>query len=150
MHDGLQADGHIELRLDWKAPGKKAGDDWIAQVALIRVNPWLAYGCGEGARLAIRKPGATESTASTLQRALRYGVAPFNKEYDPTIFIDMQYMVLGDGVNQKGSLVDEQKARFDFSHGAAMSADECERVEALVRGMVSQELPVQIPKTMLA
>jgi hypothetical protein len=22
-HDGLQADGYIELRLDWKAPGKK-------------------------------------------------------------------------------------------------------------------------------
>ena len=23
VHDGLQADGYIELRLDWKAPGKK-------------------------------------------------------------------------------------------------------------------------------
>ena len=71
VHDGLQTDGYIELRLDWKAPGKKLGDDYIAKVALLRVNPWLAYGCGEGARLAIRKPGATESTASTLQRALR-------------------------------------------------------------------------------
>ena len=40
-------------------------------LSLIRVNPWLAYGCGEGARLAVRKPGATEGIASTLQRALR-------------------------------------------------------------------------------
>ena len=54
------------------------------------------------------------------------------------------HTVLGDGVNQKGSLVDEQKARFDFSHGAAMSADECERVETLVREMVAEELPVHI------
>jgi hypothetical protein len=71
IHDGLQADGYIELRLDWKAPGKKAGEDYISKCAILRVNPWLAYGCGEGARLAIRKPGATESTASTLQRTLR-------------------------------------------------------------------------------
>ena len=43
--------------------------------------------------------------------------------------------MLGDGVSQKGSLVDESKARFDFSHGKAMSAKECEQVEALVRGL---------------
>ena len=71
VHDGLQADGYIELRLDWKAASKKAGEEVQSKVAILRVNPWLAYGCGDGARLAIRKPGATESTASTLQRALR-------------------------------------------------------------------------------
>ena len=73
MHDGLQADGYIELRLDWKVQSKNASfeGEYISKIAIIRVNPWLAYGCGEGARLAIRKPGATESTASTLQRTLR-------------------------------------------------------------------------------
>ena len=54
------------------------------------------------------------------------------------------HQVLGDGVNQKGSLVDESKARFDFSHGKAMSAKECEQVEALVRESVKSELPVHI------
>ena len=39
--------------------------------AILRVNPWLAYGCGEGARLWLRKPGAAESTACTVQRILR-------------------------------------------------------------------------------
>ena len=73
MHDGLQADGYIELRLDWKVQSKNASfeGEYISKIAILRVNPWLAYGCGEGARLAIRKPGATESTASTLQRTLR-------------------------------------------------------------------------------
>ena len=69
VHDGLQTDGHIELRFDWKTQSK-AGTD-VHKTALLRVNPWLAYGCGEGARLATRKPGATESTAGTLQRTLR-------------------------------------------------------------------------------
>jgi len=54
------------------------------------------------------------------------------------------HQVLGEGVSQKGSLVDDSKARFDFSHGKAMSAAECERVEALVRTMVAEALPVHI------
>ena len=69
VHDGLQADGYIELRFDWKAVNKNG--ESVTKTALLRVNPWLAYGCGEGARLATRKPGATESTAGTLQRTLR-------------------------------------------------------------------------------
>jgi alanyl-tRNA synthetase len=40
--------------------------------------------------------------------------------------------VLGGHVVQKGSLVDADKTRFDFSHNAPMTADEIRRVEALV------------------
>lgn len=52
--------------------------------------------------------------------------------------------VLGDGVSQKGSLVDETKARFDFSHGKAMTAKECATVEALVQEQVAESMPVHI------
>merc|ERR1712087_823163 len=54
------------------------------------------------------------------------------------------HQVLGDGVSQKGSLVDENKARFDFSHSQAMMPSECQRVEQIVREAVSEELPVHI------
>jgi hypothetical protein len=37
--------------------------------------------------------------------------------------------VLGGHVQQKGSLVDADKTRFDFAHNAPMSADEIRRVE---------------------
>jgi alanyl-tRNA synthetase len=40
--------------------------------------------------------------------------------------------VLGPHVQQKGSLVDAEKTRFDFSHDAPMSDDEIRAVEALV------------------
>ena len=40
--------------------------------------------------------------------------------------------VLGPHVQQKGSLVDAAKTRFDFAHGAPLSADEIRRVEDIV------------------
>jgi alanyl-tRNA synthetase len=44
--------------------------------------------------------------------------------------------VLGSHVAQKGSLVDAEKTRFDFSHNSAVTADEIKRVEALVNAEI--------------
>jgi alanyl-tRNA synthetase len=50
--------------------------------------------------------------------------------------------VLGDDVQQKGSLVDPEKLRFDFSHGKAVREEEVGRVEALVNQCIERKLPV--------
>jgi len=50
--------------------------------------------------------------------------------------------VLGDGVQQKGSLVDPEKLRFDFSHSQSLTDDEIARVESLVNTAIDKQLAV--------
>jgi alanyl-tRNA synthetase len=50
--------------------------------------------------------------------------------------------VLGEGVQQKGSLVDPDKLRFDFSHGKALGEEELAKIEQLVQQCVERKLPV--------
>ncbi len=50
--------------------------------------------------------------------------------------------VLGKHVQQKGSLVDANRTRFDFSHSQPMNAEEIRKVEALVNGAVRRNLEV--------
>jgi alanyl-tRNA synthetase len=49
--------------------------------------------------------------------------------------------VLGAHVQQKGSLVDADKTRFDFAHNAPMTDDEIRRVEAIVNEEVLANAP---------
>ncbi|MEO8751487.1 MAG: alanine--tRNA ligase, partial [Casimicrobiaceae bacterium] len=51
--------------------------------------------------------------------------------------------VLGTHVQQKGSLVDPDKTRFDFAHNAPMSEDQVRRVERLVNAEILENMPTQ-------
>jgi alanyl-tRNA synthetase len=41
--------------------------------------------------------------------------------------------VIGPNVDQKGSLVDEEKLRFDFNHNLALEVEQIQRIENIVR-----------------
>ena len=58
-NDGWQGLASLEVELTW---GKA--------VAIIIVKPWLAYGASTGARLLIRKLGASSGQCATIQRIL--------------------------------------------------------------------------------
>ncbi len=51
-------------------------------------------------------------------------------------------VVLGDHVQQKGSLVDDEKTRFDFAHNQAVTIDEAEKIEQGVNVDVEADLAV--------
>ena len=52
--------------------------------------------------------------------------------------------VLGDHIAQKGSNITAERMRFDFAHGAPMTADEIARVEAIVNEQIAKDLPVSV------
>jgi alanyl-tRNA synthetase len=51
--------------------------------------------------------------------------------------------VLGGHVQQKGSLVDAERTRFDFAHNAPMSDEQIRKVEAIVNAEILANLPTQ-------
>ena len=55
--------------------------------------------------------------------------------------------VLGEHVAQKGSLVDAERTRFDFSHFEAVSAEQLIEIEHQVNEQVRNNSPVQVEQT---
>lgn len=52
--------------------------------------------------------------------------------------------VLGPAVAQKGQLVDSERARFDFSHGAPLTEAELSAIETEVNAVIRQNVPTEM------
>ncbi len=103
---------------------KQLGDMHVHKVAVrdgaLKVGGIVQASIDTGRRAAIR---ANHSATHLMHAALRD--------------------VLGDHVTQKGSLVDGNRLRFDFSHPKAVTADEMAEIERQVNMAIQQNAEVQ-------
>ncbi|MEH2952547.1 alanine--tRNA ligase [Candidatus Merdisoma sp. JLR.KK011] len=113
------ADGEFEVRDTIKLLGGKVGHVGRMTKGMLKVSDAAVLEVCDKGRTATCK---NHSATHLLQKALK--------------------TVLGSHVEQKGSLVTPDRLRFDFSHFEAMTADELEKVEALVNEEIKASLPV--------
>ncbi|MEM6459220.1 MAG: alanine--tRNA ligase [Planctomycetota bacterium] len=115
------------------------------QVARLRVNDTIKVG-GVHLHLATLTAGTIAAVEGETHCALAVdaeGRALIRKNHTATHVMNR---ALRDHVNpdadQKGSLVDDEKLRFDFSHGSALTPEQIAKVENQVNADIATNLPV--------
>ncbi len=115
------------------------------ETALFRVNnvqknkggKYMHYGIVESGVLSVGDAVAAEVCAERRKAIMRAHSATH-------LLQKALQTVLGDHVHQAGSYVDEDHLRFDFTHFSAMTAEEIEKVNALVQEAVLEGYTVDI------
>ena len=112
-------EGCFEVKDTIKLLGGKVGHIGVVTKGMIKTGDMVTLSVDPARRADTCK---NHSATHLLQKALRE--------------------VLGTHVEQAGSYVDGERLRFDFSHFAAMSAEEISQVEASVNARIAANLPV--------
>ena len=113
------AGGKFEVAETIKLMGGKVGHVGKVVSGMIKVSDEATLSVDEIKRGATCK---NHSATHLLQKALRE--------------------VLGTHVEQAGSFQDSERTRFDFSHFQALTAEELEKVEAIVNAKIDEAIPV--------
>lgn len=114
---GIISDGEEHIRV---LDVQKSPDGYVHFVDRLPTNPegeWEAMVDGDRRREVRKHHTATHLVHAALKQ------------------------VLGDHVNQKGSLVDEKHLRFDFSHFDRISLKELNEIEEIVNRRIQQNIP---------
>lgn len=115
----LTKDAEFEVEDTIKLQGGKIGHVGTVTKGILKVKDQVTLQVDTAQRVATAK---NHSATHLLQKALR--------------------TVLGTHVEQAGSMVSEDRLRFDFTHFSALSAEELKKVEAMVNEQIANALPV--------
>ncbi len=125
--------GAIQIDRVTRRKVKLLGRAWevIAHCGVVTKGPIRSGdACEMGVSEDHRVPTMQNHTAThVLNWALREVLCPAEERENPH-------------VQQKGSLVDPDKTRFDFSHNHALSGEELSRIESLVKKQIGENLEV--------
>ncbi len=122
--------------------GQVCDGGWIESAALeaertdARAEVVAVYRLGDDQALLLRGEGfaAGDRVRAVVPWSVRF---PTQANHTATHLLHRALRtVLGDQVNQAGSAVRPDKLRFDFTHGAALSDEERERIEELVNDWI--------------
>ena len=113
------------------------GSFWVADTQKIQAEVFGHKGSVKAGRLSVGDAVTAQVNAKT--RAL----AAYNHSATHLMHAALR-QVLGSHVTQKGSLVDANRTRFDFSHNAPMTAEEIRTVEHLVNREIRENHPVEV------
>ncbi|WMJ88044.1 alanine--tRNA ligase [Anaerocolumna sp. MB42-C2] len=112
-------DAEFEVEDTIKLQGGKIGHVGKVTRGLFKLSEKVNLSIDVNRRLAT---GKNHSATHLLQKALR--------------------LVLGSHVEQAGSLVTNERLRFDFTHFSALTKEEIQRVEEIVNAEIAEALPV--------
>lgn len=169
-YDRLEAEAKVEVLIKNKVLTDFAGVDEKAQL-ILDVTPFYAESGGQKADKGLLKgegvlvqvedvqkapngqhlhsvtvvQGTLKKGASLqaiVEETSRHGII---KNHTATHLLHRALKdVLGEHVNQAGSLVAEERLRFDFSHFGQISSDELAKIEAIVNEKIWDAISVQI------
>ncbi|CAM3972150.1 alanine--tRNA ligase [Alkalicoccus chagannorensis] len=122
----VQGDAVVRVTDVQTAPNGQHLHTGVIESGTLRTGAVVTAEVAEGARKAIIK---NHSATHLMHQALKD--------------------VLGEHVNQAGSLVEPHRLRFDFSHFGQVTEEEMERIETAVNEKIWEALPVDIFETSL-
>jgi len=114
-----------------------AGTFAVADTQKIHADVHGHHGVQETGRLRVGEEVRAQVNAHARGRAMR------NHSATHLMHAALR-RVLGTHVQQKGSLVEANRTRFDFSHPAAMTREEMRAVEAFVNDAIRSDLDVSV------
>ena len=111
--------------------------------AVFEVNDVIKVTGGRVAHLGKMTNGMMKTGDSVQMKVDSVRRAAISKNHSATHILQAALQqVLGEDVHQQGSYQDAERTRFDFSYGQAMTAEEINKVEAIVNEKIAAALPV--------